>query len=322
MSGAPEMRVDELLAEAPSRPLERPGAPAKRPRGPAEHPGPDTHPGAPAEHPGPNTHPGGPAERAVGPLAWARRGPLSRPRLSPDTVALLIIAAAVILANLPALLGLFDVDPLTFRAKLTQSLTAGLLGGRQTIDPSNGFNSQAIGHLATLDLLHLHLPWWNPYEGTGMPLLGETQSAGLFPPTLLTAFANGQLYEHVLLELVAGICTYRVLRRLEVAGSAAVAGAVAFALCGKFAWFSDATVNPLPFLPMVLLGVERAADAARRGRRGGWRLLAVAIALTAYAGFPEVAYVDLLMGVAWVAWRAGCVSGSARSRFAARIGLG
>ena len=275
----------------------------------------------PLERPtGPHEPPGsGPRLARRPPLP--RRPSLPRRRPSADTVALVVLATAVVLANLPALLGLFDLDPLTFRAKLTEALVPGLLGGRPTIDPSNGFNSQAIGHLAALDLLHLHLPWWNPYEGTGMPLLGETQSAGLFPPTLLTIFANGQLYEHVLLELIAGICTYRLARRLELARTAALAGAVAFALCGKFAWFSDATVNPLPFLPMLLLGVERAADAAGSGRRGGWRLLAVAIALTAYAGFPEVAYADLLMGVAWVAWRAGTLSG-ARSLFAARIGLG
>ena len=69
-------------------------------------------------------------------------------------------------------------------------------------------------------------------------MLGETQSAALFPPTLLTVFSNGQLYEHMLLELIAGICTYLLLRRILVARPAALAGAIAFALCGKFAWFA------------------------------------------------------------------------------------
>jgi hypothetical protein len=239
-----------------------------------------------------------------------------------DAEALAVVAAAVILANLPALLGLVHVDPLAYRAELTRTFTPGLLGGRPTIDPSNGFNSQAIGHLAVFDLLHLHLPWWNPYEGTGMPLLGETQSAALFPPTLLTALPNGQLYEHVLLELTAGICTYRLLRRVDLIRPAAVAGAVAFALNGKFAWFTDATVNPLAFLPMILLGVEQAYDATRAGRRGGWRLLALAGALTAYSGFPEVAYADLLTAVAWLGWRVGCLPGADRARFLVKIGRG
>lgn len=170
--------------------------------------------------------------------------------LSGDNWALLAITLAVVLANLPYLLGFFDPNPLDFRAGLTSSITHGLLGGRPWIDPANGFVNQAFGHRAALDLLHMHLPWWNPYEATGMPLAGETQSSALFPPTLLTAFFNGQIYEHMLLELAAGVCTYLLLRRIVLTRPAAVAGAIAFALNGKFAWFADATVNPLPFLPM------------------------------------------------------------------------
>jgi hypothetical protein len=258
---------------------------------------------------------------------WAAVRRLS---LAPDTLALLAIAAAVIVANLPALLGIVDINPLDLRSELGQILVPGLLGGRTTVDPSNGFTSQAIGHLAALDLLHLHLPWWNPYEGTGMPLAGETQAAALFPPTLLLALSNGQLYEHVLLELVAGICTYRLLRRVELTRWAALAAGVAFALNGKSAWFADAGVNPLAFLPMLLLGLERAhaaararAHAAARARgRGGWRLIALATALSIYAGFPEVAYVDGLLAVVWFAWRCGCLGRREILRFVSRAALG
>ncbi|HTU29860.1 MAG TPA: hypothetical protein VMF07_10785 [Solirubrobacteraceae bacterium] len=248
-------------------------------------------------------------------VRWTARGRF-------DAEALAVVGAAIILANLPALLGLVHLDPLAYRAGLTRSFTPGLLGGRPTIDPSNGFNSQAIGHLAVFDLLHLHLPWWNPFEGTGMPLVGETQAAALFPPTLLTALPNGQLYEHVLLELTAGVCTYRLLRRLDLVRPAAVAGAVAFALNGKFAWFSDATVNPIAFLPMLLLGIEQAVEATRAGRRGGWRLIALAGALTAYAGFPEVAYADLLIAVVWLGWRIACVARADRARFLVKVARG
>jgi len=169
-----------------------------------------------------------------------------------------------LVANLPSLLGLFDPNPLDSRGGLTSAITPGALGGRPFIDGAAAFTSQAIGHLAALNLPHLHLPWWNLYEATGIPLLGETQNASLFPPTLLTAVSNGQLFEHMLLELVAGICTYLLLRRILVTRSAAVAGAIAFALNGKFAWFADGTVNPLPFLP-------RPAAAARQPHRRATR---------------------------------------------------
>jgi hypothetical protein len=251
-----------------------------------------------------------------------RRISAARVRLSPDHWALIAIAAAVLLANLPYLLGFFDPNPLGYRSGLTRSITHGWLSGKPTIDPSIGFTSQAIGHLAALDLLHLHLPWWNPYEGTGMPLLGETQAAALFPPTLLAAFSGGQLCEHVLLELIAGICTYLLLRRIGVSRPAAVGGAIAFALNGKFAWFSDAGVNPLPFLPMLLLGIERAFAATQAGQRGGWRLIALAGALSVYAGFPEVAYIDTLMCVCWFAWRCGCLERRHIRPFVVKAGMG
>ena len=38
------------------------------------------------------------------------------------------------------------------------------------IDPNVGFVTEADGHLAALDLLHGHLPWWNYFEGLGQPL--------------------------------------------------------------------------------------------------------------------------------------------------------
>ena len=267
-------------------------------------------------------HPRG-SEQASGSVSSeTTETPTSRLSISPHQWALLAIAAAVLIANLPYLLGIFDPNPLHFRSGLVTAITPGWLGGKPTIDPSYGFTSQAIGHRAALDLLHLHLPWWNPYEGTGMPLAGETQAAALFPPTLLTAVSNGQLYEHILLELIAGICTYLLLMRIRVARPAAVAGGIAFALCGKFAWFADATVNPLPFLPMLLLGIEWAVAATRSGRPGGWRLIAVAGALAVYAGFPEVAYINTLMAVFWVAWRCGCLGRPLLRPFLTKIVLG
>lgn len=232
------------------------------------------------------------------------------------------VAAAVVLANLPYLLGFFDPNPLRTRSGLAISISQGLINGKPTIDPNIGYSSQAIGHLAALDILHLHLPWWNPYEATGMPLLGETQSAALFPPTLLTAFSGGQVYERMLLELIAGISTYLLLRRIRITRPAACAGAIAFALNGTFAWFAHAAINPVPFLPMLLLGIERAYTATLTGRRGGWRLIVLAGGLSIYAGFPEVAYLDALMALCWLGWRAGCLEGGQRRTLAAKAALG
>ena len=181
----------------------------------------------------------------------------------------MVIALAVIVANLVYLLDFADPNPLGPGSQLVPSVVPGHLPGAATIDPNNGLISQAFGHRAMLDWTHLRIPWWNPYEGTGAPLAGEMQSAVFFPPTILTAFGNGQLYERLLLEFIAGASTFLLLRRLAVGRTAAIAGGVAFALNGTFAWFAHATINPIPFLPLLVLGVELAYAAAREGRGGG-----------------------------------------------------
>jgi hypothetical protein len=235
-------------------------------------------------------------------------------RISPDRGAMLLIAAVVVGANLLYLSGEFSANPLGPRADLVSETQAPLTGGQPTLDPNNGFVSQALGHRAALDLVHLSLPWWNPYEGSGTPLAGEMQSAALFPPTLLTLLGNGQLFEHILFELVAGLATFALLRRLGISRWAATAGGIAFGLNGTFAWFSHAPVNPVALLPVLLLGIERARDAADGGEPGGWWLIAVAGALSVYAGFPETAYIEAVLGVVWFSWRCGTVTGTARRR--------
>jgi hypothetical protein len=234
-------------------------------------------------------------------------------RFRPDALAMLAIAAVVLIANSPSLLGLADANPLVTRSGLASSVAPRPLPGERAIDPNDGFTSQALGHRAALDWLHLQVPWWNPYEGTGAPLAGEMQSAALFPPTLLTAFSNGQLYEHVLLEMLAGLSTYLLLRRIALRRWASAAAAVAFALNGTFAWLAHAPVNAVAFMPMLLLGVELAYAASLAGDRGGWWLIAVAGTASVYAGFPEITYIGGLLAVSWFAWRG---AGLGRARLA------
>lgn len=234
-----------------------------------------------------------------------RRAPTATKRLSPRTWAFLVVAAAVALANLPYLVGFTHPDPLITRSGLGSWGT--ILPGTTTLDPNDGFTAQALTHRAMLDWLHLQVPWWNPYEGTGAPLAGEMEAAPFFPPSLLVLLANGQLFEHVLLELTAGFSTVLLLRRLDVSWLAATAASVAFALNGTFAWFAHAPVNPVPLLPLLLLSVERAYTASAKGSPAGWKLIAVVVALSVAAGFPEVAYIDGLLAVVWCVWRCCCL---------------
>ena len=228
----------------------------------------------------------------------------------------------VVLANILYVSGVFDSNPLGMWSGLGRVTSPGLLGGLPTIDPNNGVTSQALGHLAALDWFHLQLPWWNPYEGTGSPLAGEMAGAAMFPFTIFTAIANGQLYEHILLRTADRGRHIPAAATPAVSRWASTVAAIAFALNGTFAWFAHAPVNPIAFLPLVLLGIEIAFSASMSGRSGGWWLIAIAGALSVYAGFPETTYIDALFAVLWFAWRCGCADRAHLRAFATKVAIG
>ncbi len=217
-------------------------------------------------------------------------------------IALLVLIPLV--ANLPTLVGFFNSNPIGLYGSLSTQITFSRIPGLSFIDPNVGFTSQALGHRAAMDWLQGKIPWWNPYEGVGVPLAGEMQSAALFPLTVLLYFPNGQLYFRIILQIIAGISTYFLLRRLVSSQWAAVVGGVLFELNGTFAWFGHAPFNPVAFLPLLLLGIEYAYSTAQLGARYGWRWIAIAIALSLYAGFPETVYIDSVLVAAWIVLRA------------------
>jgi hypothetical protein len=216
---------------------------------------------------------------------------------------LAIVGLAILAVNMPTLLHVVTTNPVQLYADLQSGAAHQALPGSPIIDPNAGYITMSMGHLAATDWLHGHVPWWNPYEGLGSPLAGEMQAAAFFPPVLLLQDALGFVVFHILLELVAGYATYFLLRRLDLGRAASTAGGVAFGLCGTLAWFEHATANPVAFLPLALLGVERAREASLASRRHGWRLLAVALGLSIVAGFPEVAYLDGFLVAVWAAVR-------------------
>lgn len=226
------------------------------------------------------------------------------------------------LVQLPEILGWLVANPMGLYSGLGYNIEPGLISGLSSIDPNIGFTSQALGHRAALDWLSGHIPWWNSYEGVGTPLAGEMQSAAFFPLTLLMVFQNGQLYFHIVLEVLAGISTYFLLRQLKLSKTASLTGGILFEFTGTFALLANAPVNPVPFLPLLLLGIERAFAAAQENKPGGWRLIAVALALSIYAGFPETAYLNGLFGAGWVLIRVFQAKGKERTVFFGKVLLG
>ena len=246
-------------------------------------------------------------------LAAYRRQPAA-------TTPILIVIAAVIVANAAYLTGFSTINPIAWTASISHVVCRSACS-RPMIDPNVGFITQAEGHLAAMDLLHLHLPWWNYFEGLGQPLVGEMQSAALFPLVVVFALPNGLLWFHMILEVIAGVSTFFLLRRLSAPQWFATAGAVLFALNGTYAWLGNAVLNPVAFLPMLILGIEMIYDAERGGSRKGWYVAAFAVAFSMYAGFPEVAYFDGLFAGGWAIVRFFDVPREFRLLAAKRVAL-
>jgi hypothetical protein len=238
-------------------------------------------------------------------------------------LAVLLILAVPVAVRVPAwLLGLSD-DPVWFTSVLAlpggQRLLDGLPG---FLDPNAGWTTEALGGAAAHQWLQGRVPWWDPFSGIGMPLAAEMQSSALFLPyVLLLALPRGVALLTISLQQTAGLATWRLLARLGMSRRAALTGALAFELCACFAWMGAPLNLPMAFLPLFLLGVERARAAAIAGRGGGWRITALAVALSLYAGFPEAAYLDGLLALLWAAVR-GAGSPGRRLGFAVRVAAG
>jgi hypothetical protein len=101
--------------------------------------------------------------------AFYRRQPVS-------TTPILLIITAVVVGNAVFLSGSANINPIWWTANIAQYACHGVCS-RPMIDPNVGFITQPFGHLAAMDLLHGHIPWWNYFQGLGQPLVGEMQSA-------------------------------------------------------------------------------------------------------------------------------------------------
>lgn len=221
-------------------------------------------------------------------------------RRSPDLPWLLLLLAMPVLVHLPELAGLISSDPLLLVSGLGVDVPGGVLlpGQPGWIDGNAGVTVQALGRLVARDWAHGIVPWWNPYSGVGVPLAGEYQPAAFFLPwVLLLGFDNGVLLLKVALQIVAGLGCWGLGRRLGFARPVAAMGGLLFAFNGSFAWASDAPIQPMAFLPLILLGIEQARDAA--GPAGGWLTLGFGLGWSLLAGFPETAFLDGLLAVAW-----------------------
>jgi hypothetical protein len=231
------------------------------------------------------------------------------------------VTVAVLAANALYLSGLAKLDPEITRSGTFATVVPGRLPGSYTIDPNDGFTSQALGAQALHQLGHGQFPWWNPLEGMGSPLVGEMQSAASFPLLFLQSLPAGFLLLHLALSLIAGLTTTRFVRVLGLGRPAAATAGILFGLNGSLIWFLNAPSLPVAFIPMLLLGMELAFRAGPDGRFRGVATMAAATWFTLTAGFPEGAYISVLFCGLYLLWRVVSARGY-RLRYLGRVALG
>ena len=164
----------------------------------------------------------------------------------------LVISLLPLLAHLAELAGWAHNDPLLIVSKLGLRTAGGILPGQAFIDGNALSTTLALGRLSAETWLGGGMPWWNPYVGVGLPLASEMQPASFFVPfILLLHFHSGVLFIKLSMQILAGLACYGLLRQMTVTSWAALCGAILFECNGFFAWYADAPILPLAFLPLL-----------------------------------------------------------------------
>jgi hypothetical protein len=170
-------------------------------------------------------------------------------------------------------------------------------------DPAALYSLYPWDVLSARQLRAGHFPLWNPYSGTGTPLLANFQSA---PFTALKwpfyLWPQLRVLDFMLLArlALAGTFTFMLARALHRSRwSAAFAGA-AFALCGYFGkHINMVSVASEMWLPLILYLSVRMKD-----RRSPGLVMATGLAWwqTLAGGSPEAAFYVSAIGIGFVVW--------------------
>lgn len=239
-----------------------------------------------------------------------------------DRGPLLLIAALPLLVALPQLAGWLNSDPLIYTGRMAVNFVEGIARGVPYIDPNNGFQTQALGVRSALDWLAGTVPWWNPYTGVGLPLAGEYQPGSFDPLIFLLLLPRGPVLLQLALQILSGWGTYAFLRAFGLQRPAATVGGILFAFNGTLAWFAHGPAQPVPFLPWTLWAIERNYRRMAAGAPPAWRALAAALAMSLLAAFPETAFIDGLLAMAWTGLRTFQLPRDARAAFTGAAALG
>lgn len=171
------------------------------------------------------------------------------------------------------------------------------------------------------------MPGWNRYSFSGTGLIGNIQSAPLYPLNLiflLTDFITAWAVLIVLQPLLSSIFFYLYARQKQFSVPASLFGSVAWAFSGfSIAWLTWGTIDHVVlWLPCALFLLEKLHDSVKKHSSKPYFLsflLGAVLILSFLAGHAQISlYVDLLV-ISYAFWISRDLSRSNRIRFAAYV---
>jgi len=151
-------------------------------------------------------------------------------------------------------------------------------------------------HLAFNSLTHGQIPFWNPYQFTGMPFMAGMKPMVWYPINLLFPLGEIASWHALLLFQLFGsmFFMYLFMRSLGLRRSASLLSGIAFAfstlMVGVLEFGSDG--NALLWLPLFLFLVKKYLDIPR----GAWLLgLGLSLACVVFAGHLQYLAYEMII---------------------------
>ena len=168
--------------------------------------------------------------------------------------------------------------------------------------PDDGFLFNVPVRVAAAQMILAgHLPLWDPYIFSGMPLLASAQGGLLFPPNWFYLVFSPAVATNLMVVstyMIAALGAYLYARRT----GASVVGATITSLIWQWGGFLIGQISHInivhtaTLLPWVLWALE---EYVRTGKRGRAVLLAVLVAVQAFAGHQQTFAYSLMLVAAY-----------------------
>jgi hypothetical protein len=164
-----------------------------------------------------------------------------------------------------------------------------------------------------------HLPMWNPYSYAGNVLLGNMQTALLFPLTwvgLILPLGVAWGLMAILKLLVAGLGTYAFSRQVGVSRPGALLAGVVFMLCApNLVWLQSPLATVFALFGWLMLVTDRLY---RRPDATAGAIVAAVVGLAVLGGHPESVFLGSLCAGLYLAGLAVFSPARRRTRTALR----